>query len=341
MRRRSFVATAAALAAAAPAFGARAQAQKVSIGVLRLASSGPLFLALERGFFRDEGLEVEPKFFTAAQQIPVAVTSGDADFGVTGLTAGFYNLAGKGALKMIAGQSREERGFELNAYMATARAWDAGFRTLDGFAGKRIAITTAGSTFHYSLGLLARKRGFALSSVTMVALQQLPAMAAAVKGGEQVDGTVIPVTLARPLEADGARILGWVGDETPWQLGALFTSPAAIARRRATVEGFVRAWRRGCSEYHVAFNTRDGRGRPIQGPGWAENLAILAKWVQQPAERVAVGLPYVDPNGRLDVGDIHSQVAFWKAEKQVQGAVDARAVVDLSFVQGHFNVPRA
>ena len=339
MRRRSLLLG----SAASVAMSATVRAQtleKVSIGVLKLASSGPLFIAMERGHFRAEGLEVEPKFFTAAQQVPVAVTSGDAEFGVTGLTAGFYNLAGKGALKIIAAQSREDRGFRLNAYMVTSKAWDEGFRGLKDFAGKRVAITTAGSTFHYSLGLLARKYGFDLAGVTMVALQQLPAMAAAFKGN-QVDATVIPVTLARQLEAENSgRIIGWVGDETPWQLGALFTSPKAIEQRRATVQRFVRAWAKGCADYHAAFNQRDANGQAMRGSGYDELLAILVKALDQPAERVATGLPFIDAQARLDVGDIHNQVAFWLAEKQVKGEVDARAIIDLGFVADHFNVPR-
>ncbi len=79
MRRRSLLhSTVAGLATLAQGVGAaRAQPlEKVSIGVLKLASSGPLFIAIERGHFRAEGLEVEPKIFTAAQQVPVAVTSG-------------------------------------------------------------------------------------------------------------------------------------------------------------------------------------------------------------------------------------------------------------------------
>jgi NitT/TauT family transport system substrate-binding protein len=341
MRRRRLLQTAAATSLlAAPTFARAQGADRVSIGVLKLASSGPLFVAMARGHFRAQGIEVEPKYFTAAAQVPVAVTSGDADFGVTGLTAGFYNLAGRGALKMVAGQSREEKGFQLNAYMATAKAWEEGLRGLRDYAGKRIAITTAGSTFHYSLGLLARKHGFAMSSVTMVPLQQLPAMAAAFKGN-QVDGIVIPVTLARQLEAEAAgRILGWVGDETPWQLGALFTSPKAIAERRGVVERFVRAWAQGCAEYHAAFNARDAAGKAVRGPGYDELIEVVAKAVEQPAARVADGLPFVDPQARLDVGDIHHQVEFWQAEKQVRGEVDAKAIVDTSFVAGHFNVPR-
>ena len=214
--------------------------QKVSVGLLRLASSGPVFIAIEKGYFREQGLDVEAKFFTAAAQPPVAASSGDVDFGITGLTAAFYNLAAKGGVKIIGAQSREERGFQLVAYMVTNDAWDKGFRTLKDFAGKSVATTTTGSTFHYSLGLLAKKYGFDVNSVVLRQFNGLPPMYAAFKGG-QVDATLTPVNGARQLEKDGAgQILGWVGDETPWQLGALFTSPKTISERRATAEAFVR-----------------------------------------------------------------------------------------------------
>ncbi len=313
---------------------------RVSVGVLRLSSSGPIFIADARGYFREQGLEVELKFFTAAQQVPVAVTSGDAEFGVTGLTAGFFNLAGRGALRIIASQSREEPGFPLVAYMATNQAYEGGLRSLRDLAGRRVGITTVGSTFHYSLGLLARKYGFEMSRITMVPLQALPNMAAAFKGG-QVDAILAPATLARQLEAENAgRVLGWVGDETPWQLGALFTSPRMIEQRRDVVERFVRAYRRGTADYHRAFNMVDRGGRPMQGEGYADTLAILARVLQQPPERVAEGLPFVDAEGRLNVQDIYDQVAFWQASGQAGRDVDARAIIDLSFVEGHFNVPR-
>lgn len=313
---------------------------RVSIGVLRLASSGSIFIADARGYFREEGLETELKFFTAAQQVPVAVTSGDADFGVTGLTAGFFNLAGRGALRIIASQSREEPGFQLNAYMVTNQAYAGGLTSLRDLPGRRVGITTVGSTFHYSLGLLARKYSFDLSRVTMVPLQQLPNMAAAFKGG-QVDAVVAPVTLARQLEAENAgRIIGWVGDETPWQLGALFTSPRMIDTRRPVVERFIRAYLRGAADYNRAFNQRDAAGREVRGDNYAEMIAILSRALQQPEERVAVGLPFVDAQGRLNVQDIYDQVAFWQANGQAGRDVDARAIVDLSFVQGHLNVPR-
>src|SRR3954453_15993789 len=67
-------------------------ADKLVVGVLKLVSSGPVYLAQDKGYFKAEGLDTELKFFEAAQPVSVAVVSGDIDVGITGLTGGFYNL---------------------------------------------------------------------------------------------------------------------------------------------------------------------------------------------------------------------------------------------------------
>src|SRR6201986_1316291 len=204
---------------------------KAKVGVLRLSSSAPVFIAQDKGYFREAGLEVELKFFDAAQPIAVATASGDVDFGVTAFTAGLYNLAGKGTLKVIGGMSREKAGYPLIGYFASNNAYAAGLRTPKDLAGKRIAVTQVGSSFHYSIGLLADKYGFTLSKVKVLPLQSLSNAAAALKG-ETVDAALLPASTARGLiESGGAKLLGWVGDETSWQLGAVFASPKALANR--------------------------------------------------------------------------------------------------------------
>ena len=53
-----------------------------------------------------------------------------------------------------------------------------------------------------------------------------------------------------------------------------------IAERRSVAEKFVRAYRKGAYDYHVAFNARDSNkpagGQEIRGPGYDEAIAILA-----------------------------------------------------------------
>lgn len=56
---------------------------------------------------------------------------------------------------------------------------------------------------------------------------------------------------------------------------------------------------------------------------------------------MSIGLPFVDAQGRLDVGDIYNQIAFWQQAGLVAREVNGRDIVDLSFVRGHMNVPRS
>jgi NitT/TauT family transport system substrate-binding protein len=290
---------------------------KARVGALRLSSSAPVFIAQDKGYFREAGLEVELKFFDAAQPIAVATASGDVDFGVTAFTAGLYNLAGKGTLKVIGGMSRERAGFPLIGYFASNNAYAAGLKTPRDLAGKRVAVTQVGSSFHYSLGLLADKYGFKLSDVKVLPMQSLSNAAAALKG-ETVDAALLPVSTARKLMDDnGAKLLGWVGDETPWQLGAVFASPKALANK-ALVTKLLGALERADREYHdvILAAVKDGKA-PIDGKT-KPLLEIIAKYTNLPVEQVVGNCAYIDPDGKLDVKNVANQIEWLQA----QGFVD-------------------
>jgi NitT/TauT family transport system substrate-binding protein len=315
-------------------------AQAVRIGVLRLPSSGPIFIAIERGYFRDEGLTPEITWFDAAAALPVAVVSGDLDVGITGLTAAAFNLAARGGIQVIASQMREEPGFRMNAFLATRRAYAGGFTSLQQAPGRRIGITTFGSTFHYSFGLIARKYGFPLSRITFVPLQTLQNLQAALAGG-QIDGALIPAPQARPLEASGAvRILGWAGDEAPWQLGAVFTRPRTIKSQRPMIERFVRAYQKGARAYNQAFNARDAAGKVIRGRDYDELMAIISRYTKLPPAQLQDAMPFIDADARIDVGSVYAQLRFWQEVKMVDQSAKPEPMLDLTFIQGHLNMPR-
>ena len=307
-------------------------ALKAKVGVLRLSSSAPVFIAQDKGYFKDAGLDVDLKFFDAAQPIAVATASGDVDFGVTAFTAGLYNLAGKGVLKVIGGMSREKAGFPLIGYFASNNAYAAGLKTPKDLAGKRIAVTQVGSSFHYSLGLLADKYGFKLSDLKVLPLQSLSNAAAALKG-ETVDAALLPVSTARKLMDDnGAKLLGWVGDETPWQLGAVFASPKALANK-ALVTKLLGALERADREYHdmILNAVKDGNA-PID-EATKPLLEIIAKYTNLPIEQVVGNCAYIDPDGKLDVKNVANQIAWLQGQGFVDKGIDVDAIIAKDFVK--------
>lgn len=320
--------------------GAVQAAEKIKIAALTLVSSAPLFIAQERGYYAAQGLDAELVFFRAAQPVAVAVASGDADFGVTAFTAGFFNLAGQGALKVIGAQSREEPGFDFSAYLASNAAFAAGLTAPEKLPGKSLAVTQHGSSFHIMAGLLARKLGVPLASIRLVPLETLANMQAALKSG-QVDAAILPGHIATRLDKAGeAKLIGWVHERTPYALGGLFTSTRNVEQRRGVVEAFVRAYQRGASDYHAAMTKRDAQGRRVFEADAEPAIAIIAKYTRATPEAIKAGAPFIDPMGRLDIGNVFEQVALLKEEKLVDPGIDPARFVDPSFIEGHFNLPR-
>jgi NitT/TauT family transport system substrate-binding protein len=305
---------------------------KASIGVLRLSSSAPVFIAQDKGYFRDAGLDIDLKFFDAAQPIAVATTSGDIDFGITAFTAGLYNLAGKGTLKVIGGMSREKAGYPLIGYFASNNAYAAGLKTPKDLAGKRVAVTQVGSSFHYSLGLLADKYGFKVSDVKIVPLQSLSNAAAALKG-ETVDAALLPVSTARKLMDDGgAKLLGWVGDETPWQLGAVFASPKTLTNK-VLVAKLLTALVRADREYHDVILAQVSDGKAAINEQTKPLLEIIAKYTNLPVEQVVGNCAYIDADGKLDVNNVDNQIKWLQAQGFVDKGFDADAIIAKDYVK--------
>src|SRR6202790_60717 len=320
------------LAIAATGLARADELQKAKVGVLRLSSSAPVFIAQDKGYFREAGLEIELKFFDAAQPIAVATTSGDIDFGITAFTAGLYNLAGKGTLKVIGGMSREKAGYPLIGYFASNNAYAGGVKTPKDLAGKRIAVTQTGSSFHYSLGLLADKYGLKLADMKVLPLQSLSNATAALKG-ETVDAALLPASTARKLIDDGgAKLLGWVGDETPWQLGAVFASPKTLADK-PLVTKLLAALARPDREYHdvILAAVKDGKA-PINDKT-KPILEIIAKYTNLPVEQVVGNCAYIDPDGKLDVKNVDNQIKWLQEQGFVDKGFTASDIIAKDYVK--------
>lgn len=328
MRRALVVLAVAVLVVAAPG---HAQ-DRVKVGVLKLTSSAPVFAGVEKGFFRDFGIEAELVFFQAAAPIATALAAGQIDVGATGLTAALYNIVlGGERLWIVADKGREWPGYPLTAIVVQKELWDGGLRAIRDLKGKRVGVTQLGSTFHYHIGTILEREGLGLADVRIVPLQAMGAVMEALKG-RQVDAILLPQPFPGTAEAQGfGRILAWCGDLVPWQVATIFYSKKFAADRERAV-AFMKGYVKAARYYHDAVLVqKDGRIQP--GGNYDEVVAITARATGAKPEVIRLGFPFQDRNGRLLVPDIGTQMAWWVKHGFMKTAVPLKDVVDTSFVE--------
>ncbi len=318
--------TAAAAGISAPALAAN---KKVKVGALRFTSHSGSFVAFERGYFSEAGLDVEFEFFQAAQPMAVAIASGDVDYAVTAISGGLINLAQKNAIKVIGGALSEEEGIDGQKYLASDAAFQEGVKTPKDLDGKRFAVTQPGSSFHYMGSKMAAAEGIDLS---FVPLQKVGAIIGAMKSG-QVDGWSIVPHIAKPLAGSGAvHIIGNVADYIPdYQVTTVFTSAKNAAEERGLTESFLAGFSRGVDDYAAAMIDKTASEDAM--------VDLIHKYVytDRPRDKAAPsiinGTMRLNKGAALNIASVQDQLSWFQSEGLVDADISIDQLVDISYVE--------
>ncbi|MEM1268094.1 MAG: ABC transporter substrate-binding protein [Pseudomonadota bacterium] len=326
LNRRTALALMGATALAAPAI---ASSKKIKVGALRFTSHSGSFIAFERGYFAEAGLDVEFEFFQAAQPMAVAIASGDVDYAVTAISGGLINLADKGAIKVIGGALSEEAGIDGQKLLASDAAYQAGVRTPADLAGKRFAVTQAGSSFHYMGAKMAAAEGIEMS---FTPLQKVGAIIGAMKSG-QVDGWSIVPHIAKPLAGSGAvHIIGDVADYIPdYQVTTVFTSAKNAAEERGMTEGFLAGFSKGVDDYAAAMI--DGTASEDEMVDLIHKYVYTDRAREKAAPSIINGTMRLNAGAALNIASVADQLAWFQSEGLVDADITLEQLVDSSYVE--------
>lgn len=307
-------------------------AKKLTVGMLKLTSSAPLFIGVEKGFFQEQGLDIDIKWFEAAHPIAVAVASDQVDAGGTGITASLFNMAAGGQkLSIVADKGREEKGYSSSALLVATELWDQGIRSIDKLKGKKIGITQTGSTYHYMIGRLLESKGLTLADVELVPLGKLGTLMAALQS-RQVDAVILnEPNITKAVKEGYGKMLAQVGDVMAYQTSGLFFSPK-LMQDKETALRFMKAYIKANRYYYDAALVKKD-GKPAPGANFEEVVTIIAAYTGAPVEDVKLGLPYIDRDGRLLAEDIGRQIDWYTKNKMVEKPLDPRTVYDTSLVE--------
>ncbi|XKK20003.1 ABC transporter substrate-binding protein [Bacillus sp. A17A.1] len=294
----------------------------IKIGMLKLSSSAPIFIGIEKGFFKEENIDIQPKWFDAAQPIAVATVGGDLDIGATGITASLYNMVAKGQkLTIVADKGREAPGHSSNAIMISPQS---NINKIEDLKGKRIGITQTGSTYHYMIGQLLELHHLSLKDIELVPLNSVNGMVEALKG-RQIDATLLTEPqVSNALNQGYGKLLTSVGDEMDYQTSGIFLSEKFKEDKDRTI-GFLKAYVKSTRYYYDAITKK-------QGDQYDEVISIISKYTKQPEETIKKGLPYINRNGKLLKVDIQKQISWYHTANLIDKKINVDEIVNTSLL---------
>lgn len=302
------------------------------VGALRFTSHAGTFAAFERGYFSAAGLDVELRFFDAAQPMAVAIASGDVDYAVTAMTGGLISLADRGAVRIIGGALQEEPGVTGQRFLVSDAAFQEGVTSTADLDGRRFAISQAGSSFHYMGSKMAAAEGIDLNYIP---LQSVGNIISSMRSG-QVDGWAIVPHIALGLAGSGAlHIVGNVSDYLPnYQVTTVFTSAENAQSERAMTESFLSAFSQGVDDFNAAMVDgtlgEDGRDEMVR---LIHNYVYTDRELEAAAPPIINGSMRLTPDAALNLASLQDQFDWFKTEDLIDQDIAFETVVDTSFVE--------
>ena len=248
--RRHALKTAAAVAAtiAAPTV-VRAQASpKIRVGYWPVASGIPFYAAVEKGYFKEAGLDVEPLKLASPQQIAEAIIAGRAEGSSNGTGSaalGIAEIAQPGLLKIFCTNPTNAR-FVLDQFIV---AKDSTIKSIADLGGKKVACGPGVQNVVLARTVLERAGAKGATVVELPIGQHIAAIAA-----NQVDacytleptGTVGRLNgTTRNLEV-GVIARYVLGDPmAPWHGGSASLTSEFIKKHPEVTRRYIAAYKRG------------------------------------------------------------------------------------------------
>jgi NitT/TauT family transport system substrate-binding protein len=317
------------VAAAAEARPA-AQSARLQVGdVTGSLASATIHVTRERGYFAEQGIDVQMvPFDSGARMVPGLVT-GQIDVAAGSASVGAYNAAARDLpFKIVADLVSSSPQGNTGYFMIRKDLWDSGaVRDYPDFLGKRLSTTAFGTSVHAIVGRAVERGGGTLADADIVEMGFGDTVSAL--AGRSIDIGFLPDPLGTLAEEQGvAQRWRTSEDVAPGNVAAAVMFGSTLIQDRPDVaRRFMVAYVRGCRDYYEGMTLRDPVLRPLVLRILSDNSAF-----KDPALLDRMALHTVDPDGRLNFAALESDYRWYVAHGLIPDVIDLRQVVDNQFV---------
>ncbi|MSP77552.1 MAG: hypothetical protein EXR12_15620 [Rhodospirillaceae bacterium] len=307
---------------ALPAF-----AQPVKIGDLGIVADAPFYIAIEKGYFAAEKLDVVLERFQSAAQATAPLSTNQVQVVGGGVSAALYNaFARDWPVRIVMARTRDMPGYSSDTLILRNDLKDS-VKSAKDLKGRKIAINAPASVLHFMLARLMESEGLDIKDVETV-LMAWPNMGPALETKAIDGGTVVEPFAAQYAQRNIAFPFKRAADfmtKPPLEVSVLLFSKEWTDKNPDQAKAFSVAYLKGVRDYYDAMKG---------GPKRAEVVEICAKYtsLKDKALYDKIQWSYMDPNAEISFDGLRDQQDWYSKQGVVAQKADVEKMVDRRFL---------
>ncbi len=318
----ALLAGAAATTLVATAAYAQKAPDKVKVALARSVSNGAMLIAIEKGYFKEAGIDVELSDIDTASDALSLVAQNQIQIVGAGVSAGYFNAVDRGLPVTI---TISRVAFPAGHNLMIRPDLKDEIKSMKDMKGRNIASNGPGSISTYEIGKMLEPHGLSLNDVN-IKIFPFPQYAVAFANKAVDAGLVIPPwTLS--YEKQGIALPFGNADKLvpgPVTISVNFANTDWLAKNRDAAVRFYTAYMRGgrdwCQGYH---------GAPVRN----EIIDLLIKSKVETRREVLDGFWTARPiDGRVNEKSMLDVQKFYLDQKMIKKTFPIEKIVDYSFV---------
>jgi NitT/TauT family transport system substrate-binding protein len=300
----------------------------VKMGLVGGTSDAGIYVAIEQGYFQQEGLQVEVELVPNTANMMGALGAGQLDGLGPPIAASLFNAAAREVPMRIVADKGSTPGPEWDfvALMVRKELIDSGrVRDYADLRGLTAVVAGEAAAPEIELAKALEKGGLTLADVNLTVLS-FPDMISAF-ANQAIDAGIVIEPFVSRIEAQGTAVR-WRGNSAIYgnqQVAVVVFGPGLIQERPEVARHWMLAYLRGLRDYNDAFGPKQ------QGRDAVIRALTQHTVVKDPRDYDLMRPAGLDPDGRLALESVQADLAFYEWSGAVREHMDVSRLIDTSF----------